>query len=233
MNERPISLIDQIKMHIQLWMNDNQFTKLNKNLSQSLKMVFNEIKLRDAMISTGAGQLKENQTPIAKQRKIFVASFKQRYLQNIDFKYEKPLTPVTNAILTKTIQRLLLQGSNSQQFLEWLWVDFFTLQKNKKYLPADINFVCNSWIIDKFLYVKKESLKIRKKDLVDISVKNQVIELATVYLQKYKEKQFGQKLLVFSRGQIDYKKFVDYFNKNILKVNDEEIKQKLKEITEK
>ena len=214
-----------------MWISDDQFKKIRPQLSQALTMAFNEIKVHDALVSTGAGQLKSNETPLSKQKKIFIAVFKQRYLQNIDLKYEKPLNVTTNAILTKTLQKLLSQGTNSQEFLQWLWTQFFTLQKNKRYLPCDIAFVCNSWIVDKFLYLKKESLRVRKRDLVDIGLKNQITQLAVQFLQKNKDKDFGEKVLLFARGQLTISKFTTLFKKFCEKYEDVETKQNLQELT--
>lgn len=227
MNNRIVSLVDEIRMHLKIWLYDNDFRKLRPELSQALTMAFNQIKVHDAILNTGVGELKENQTPLSKERKIFIAIFKQRYLQNIDLKYDKPLNVTTNAILTKTLQKLLTEGTNSQEFLEWLWTDFFVLEKNKKYLPCDIAFVCNSWIVDKFLYLKKDSLRIRKKDLVDAGIKNKITQLSVPFLQKYKDKEFGEKVLLFARGQITITKFLSIFKKFCEKYGDIETKQKI------
>ena len=230
MNKRVVSLIDQMRMHLMMWISDDEFKKVRPQLSQALTMAFNEIKVHDALVSTGAGELKSNETPLSKQKKIFIAVFKQRYLQNIDLKYEKPLNVTTNAILTKTLQKLLSEGTNSQQFLQWLWTQFFTLQKNKRYLPCDIAFVCNSWIVDKFLYLKKESLRVRKRDLVDIGLKNQITELAVNFLQANKDKDFGEKVLLFARGELTISKFSTLFKKFCEKHDDKETKLKLQEL---
>lgn len=227
---RAISLIDEIKMHILMWIQDDEYKKISPQLKQAITMAHNELKIRDMMIKSGVGELKPDQTPISKERRIFIAIFKQKYLQFIDLKYEKQLTPASNKVLTSTLERLLSQGSNSQQYLQWLWNDFFTIQKNKKYLPCDILFSCNSWIVDKFLYQKKDSLRVRKKDVVDIALKNKITELAVMFLQKHNEKQFGEKILIFSRGQMTMSKFVGIFNKFCQKFSENEIKQKLNEM---
>lgn len=199
-------------------------------------MAHNDLKVRQAIMKSGVGQLKQDETPISKEKRTFIAIFKQKYLQFIDLKYEKQFSPVTNKVLTTTIERLLGQGSNSQQFLEWLWGDFFTLQKNKKYLPCDIVFSCSGWIVDKFLYEHKDKLRMRKQNLVDSGVKNQVMTLAMDFYQKYQtdqdfdKKSFGEKMLLFNRGQMTITKFIGIFKKFCEKAKDKYYLEKLNEI---
>lgn len=227
---RVISLIDQIKMHIMMWTEDDEYKKLSPQLKQAITMANNELKIRQAMIECGASELKPDETPVSKQRRIFIAIFKQKYLQFVDLKYEKQLTPVANKVLTTTIQKLLQQGSNSQQFLEWLWNDFFTMQRNKKYLPCDIIFACSDWIVDKFLYKHKEQLRVRKKDMIETGLKNKVIEVALQFMRNTQEKELGQKILVFSRGEMTLTKFVGIFNKFCEKHSNKQYKDRMSEI---
>ena len=227
---RPISLIDEIRMHVLMWLADDDFKKINPNINQALTTLHNELKIHDALVSVGAGELKDNEQPLTKEKRIFIAIFKQKYLENIDLVYDKQLTPPVNAILTRTIEKLLSEGTNSQEFLEWLWGEFFTMERNKKYLPPDIAFVCSSWIVDKFLFLKKDSLRVRKKDLVDIGLKNKVIELAVTFLKINKDKDFGEKLLVFSRGELTITKFCEIFKKCCDKYKDKDTKDKIEEI---
>jgi len=65
--------------------------------------------------------------------------------------------------------------------------------------------VCSSWIVDKFLYEKKDSLRIRKRDIVDLAIKNKIIELATRLLEEIKERNLGEKILSYSRGDMTIK----------------------------
>lgn len=230
MNNRPIPLIDEIRMHTLLWLSDNEFKKLNPNINQALVTLHNELKIHDALVSVGAGELKDNENPLSKEKRIFIAIFKQKYVENIDLTYDKTLNPATNGILSRTIERLLSEGTNSQEFLEWLWEDFFKMERNKKYLPPDIAFVCNSWIVDKFLFLKKDSLRVRKKDLVDIGIKNKVLELAVPFLKINKDKEFGEKVLSLSRGELTITKFCEIFKKCCDKYSDKETKEKIEEI---
>ena len=227
---RIFPLTEEIKMHVLTWETDPEFKKLSKSLIQALTTVINEIKVHDALISTGAGELNEDETSLSKERKKFIAIFKQRYLQEIDFEYKEPINGVVMAILTKVVERLLTEGTNSKEYLDWLWDEFFVEERNKKYLPPTIQFVCSSWIIDKFIFLKKDSLRIRKKDLVDATIKNIVLELAVKFMETTKDKDFGNKTLNFTRGEITINKFLDIFKKFAIKYKDENILNELNKI---
>lgn len=230
---RVISLSDEIKMHLTLWIADEEFDKLSLDLKNALIASNNSLRIKQALIKCGDGEDNNEQKGIVRQKKEFIAIFKQKYIQNIDMSYDKPMNIVTNSLLIKTIERLLSQGSNSQEYLDWVWDDFFSLQRNKKYLPADIAFVCSSWIVDKFLYEKKDSLRIRKRDIVDLAIKNKIIELATRLLEEIKERNLGEKILSYSRGDMTIKQFVESMKKYCEKHDKKDFLEQLKKIKEK
>ena len=213
---RYIPLIDEIKNHIFTWATDDDWKKLPPALNTALTTVMNELKIYESLKAIGKADERAETTE--KQDKTdFIAIFKQKYLEFTDFEYREPITPVHQAIIYRTVERLRQENSSPLEFLEWFFDEFATNERNKQYMPPTINFVNSTFIIDKFLYQM---------------IRNNLLESAVTLLEKVKDKSLSEKVLAFSRNELTVNKFFDLLLAYSKKYNDNELTDKLVKIKE-
>ena len=67
----------------------------------------------------------------------------------------------------------------------------------------------------------KEALKMRKKEMDNMAVRNMLLEIAIPLVERTKSKEFSQKLIDFSDSKISATKFFDLMKKFAEKLNDQ------------
>ena len=225
---RAVPLIDEIRMHTLMWVSDPDFKRVSPALNQALTTLLNEVKLQNALKEmgeelSGAGSVND-------EKKKFIAIFKSKFLEYTDFEYTEDITSVTSCLVVKLNERLIREGTNSQEYLNWFFDEWAREERNKKYMPPNISFVCTSWIVDKYIFVHKDSLRIRQKDLVMTQAKNKILEISVRYLEKKPNKDMGLKMLAFSRGRESMKKFVDAIKKYAQANGDNDVLKEFEDI---
>lgn len=211
--KRPYPLIDEIKMHVFLWASDNEWKKLPVTIKEAVTTVMNEIKINEALRNSNLidERLPEENSPVNEKRK-FIAIFKQKYMEYCDFAYNGTIDAGTLFIIGQVLQRLISEGSDSLEYLNWFFDEFMKDEYNKsRFAPPTIKVALSNHVVDKYMFLNKDALKVRKQDIKNIQVRNSVMLLATQFLEKSKDKEFGQKVLDYSRGNIPLRKFVSLF----------------------
>lgn len=230
--KRPYPLIDEIKMHVFLWASDSEWKKLPPAIKEAITITMNEIKISEALKNSGLEDertLTEN-SPAHEKRK-FIAIFKQKYLEYCDFAYNGVIDAGTLFIIGNLVQRLESEGANSLDYLNWFFDEFMKDEYNKqKFAPPTIKIAVANFAVDKYLFLNKDSLRVKKQDLQNIRVKNAVMLIATKFLEKTRDKEFGQKVLDFSRGNITLRKFSSLFLAMLERHKDAEMLKELKSI---
>lgn len=224
-------LIEEIKNHIFQWATEEDWKKIPPALNVALTQVMNELKIYESL--KAAGQEDERSETSEKQdKKEFIAIFKQKYLEFTDLNFRDPITPVHQVIISKSIKLLRQEGATPLEFIEWFFDDFATQERNKQFMPPTINFMLSSFVVNKFLYQMKETLKMRKKDVDNMAISNLLLQIGVDLLDKVKDKNLSTKVLAFSRKEISIKKFVELLNNFAIKYNENDVIEKLKEIIE-
>lgn len=228
---RYISLIDEIRNHVFTWATDDDWKKLPPTVNTAITTLMNELKIYESLKAIGKN---DERTEVSeKQDKTdFIAIFKQKYLEFTDFNYREPITPVHQAIIYKTVQRLRQEGSSPIEYLEWFFDDFATNERNKQFMPPTINFVNATFVVDKYLYQMKETLKMRKKDISQMALRNNLLTLAVPFLEKIKDKSLSAKVLAFSRNELTITKFYELLLAYAKKYNETELIDKLVKMKE-
>lgn len=225
-------LIEEIKNHVFQWATEEDWKKIPPALNVALTQVMNELKIYESL--KAAGQEDERSETSEKQdKKEFIAIFKQKYLEFTDLNFRDPITPVHQVIISKSIKLLRQEGATPLEFIEWFFDDFATQERNKQFMPPTINFMLSSFVVNKFLYQMKETLKMRKKDVDNMAISNLLLQIGVDLLDKVKDKNLSTKVLAFSRKEISVKKFVELLNNFAIKYNENDVIEKLKEIMEK
>jgi len=230
--KRPYPLLDEIKMHVFLWASDNEWKKLPPAIKEAVTITMNEIKVSEALKSYGIEdeRVTPENLPSSEKRK-FIAIFKQKYLEYSDLVYNGTIDSATLFIVGNLVQRLVAEGASSIEYLNWFFDEFMREEYNKKkYAPPSIKIATSSFVVDKYLFLNKDNLRVRKQSLLNAKVKNAVTELATRFLEKIKNREFALKILDFSKGEISLKKFSTIFLTLLHKNNENEMIEELKKI---
>lgn len=229
---RPYPLIDEIKMHVFLWTSDNEWKKLPPAIKEAINITMNEIKISEALKNSGLEdeRMQTDNSPANEKRK-FIAIFKQKYTEYCDFVYNNVIDAGTLFIVGQLVQRLNSEGSNSLDYLTWFFDEFMRDEYNKnKYAPPSIKIVTSNFVVDKYLFLNKDALRVKKQDLQNIRVKNAIMLIATKFLEKVRDKEFGQKVLEFSRGNLTIRKFSSLFLAMLERHKEKELLNDLKSI---
>ena len=230
--KRPYPLIDEIKMHVFTWVADNEWKKLPPTVKEAINIVQNEIKVREVLKNSGLEDERTatDNSPATEKRK-YIAIFKQKYLEYCDFAYNGVIDTGTLFIVGETVKRLASEGSNSLEYLNWFFDEFMKDEYNKsKYAPPSIKITVSNFAIDKYLFIHKDILRVKKQDLQNSKIKNAIMLIATRFLEKIRDKDFGQKVLEFSRGNISVRKFSSVFLAMLQRHNENEMIEELKGI---
>ena len=218
-SSRYYPLIDEIKYHVFNWATENEWKKLPKALNVALTQVMNEIKIYEALKSTG--QVDDREDRNEKQDKIaFINLFKRKYLELTDLNFNDPITPIHQVNINRVITEISREGGNYAEFIEWFFDDFCSLESNKKFLPPQINFMCSSAVVNKYLFLMKDTLKMRKKEMDNMAVRNMLLGIAIPFLERVKNKEFSQKILDFSNGILTASKFFELMKQFANKLDD-------------
>lgn len=207
-SKRYYPLIDEIKYHVFNWATDEEWKKLPAKVNVALTNLMNELKIQEALQSVGSN-IDDEESNEKKDKWAFITLFKKKYLELTDFNFNDPITPINQVNINRVIQDINREGGTYTEFIEWFFDDFCSLESNKKFMPPQINFMCSSNIVNKFLYVMKDSLKLRKRDMDNLAVRNMLLGIALPFVERTKSKEFSQKILDFSNEKITATKFFD------------------------
>lgn len=230
-NDRYIPLIDEIKYHVFQWATDKDWKTVPTTINVAMTQLMNELKIYETLKSMGVSdeRCKEDKK---KDTWAFIGLFKRKYLECCDIVYKETMDP---KIVTINIQRVIkditAEGGRYSEFIEWFFDDFLSLEQNKKYMPPSISLICKSFIVTKYLYEKKDELKLRKQEISQQSIRNALIEIALPFAERIKSKEFTQKIMDFSNQNITITKFFDLMKAFAKKMNDEEAIQACEKIS--
>ena len=228
-NGRYYPLIDEIKNHVFQWATEEDWKKIPPALNAALTNVMNELKIYESLKAIGQEDARVESTE--KQDKIdFIAIFKQKYLEFTDLNYREKITPVHQLLISNNMKLLRQNGASPLEFLEWFFDDFATQERNKQYMPPTIQFTLSSFIVNKFLFQMKETLKMRKRDIDNMAISNMLLNIAIPFLEETKDKDLSLKILSFSQKELTVKKFMELLLGFAQKYNKQDIISKINEL---
>jgi hypothetical protein len=220
-NKRYYPLIDEIKYHVFNWATEEEWKKLPRNINVALTTLMNELKIQESLQKAGTlSNNNEDEGNEKSNRNAFIAFFKRKYLEFTDLNFNQPITPINNVSINRVLHDINQEGGNFTEFIEWFFDDFCAIESNKKFMPPQINFMCSTFVVNKYLYTMKDTLKMRKKEMDNIAVRNMLLGIALPFVERTKNKQLSQKVLDFSNSKITATKFFDLLKQFANKLED-------------
>lgn len=230
-SSRYYPLIEEIKNHVFNWATESDYKKLPKSVVVVLTQLMNELKIQDSLKI--AGKTVDDNEVSEKDNKIaFITLFKRKYLELTDLNFDCPITPLNQVNISRVIKKINASGGSFTEFIEWFFDDFCALENNKQCMPPQINFMCSTFVVNKYLYIMKDTLKMRKKEMDNMAVRNMLLQIALPFVERTKSKEFSQKILDYSNSKITSTKFFDLMKQFAMKLNDTQTIEECKKIDE-
>lgn len=221
---RYIPLFDEIKNHVFQWAVDADWKTLPRAVNTALTTVMNELKIAEELSKIGGIDERDSIDP-KKDKKAFFALFKRKYVETCDMSYNDPMDVVTQVNIARVIETIHKEGGNYVEFIEWFFDDWLSLEQNKKYIPPSVNLMCKNFVVTKYLYEMKDTLKMRKREMDEQGVRNMLLEIALSMAKRTGSKEFSEKILDFNNQRISATKFFEQMKIFADKLNDKEAKE--------
>lgn len=201
---RPISLHEEIKMHVLMWMGDVDFNKLSTNEKNSVLSLHDSVSIADALQQVGdiCCDITDDKNKLTNERKRFIAIFKSKYLDLTDMNYGETLDGIGIIKINKFVEKLIEQSSDSLEYLNWFFDDFARLEINKKYMPPSYGFVLQEWVVSKYFYANKDKFSIRKKDTLKSERRMVLTKLSVEMFNETQDKELGKEILDFGKHRV-------------------------------
>lgn len=214
---RKISLIEEINFHLNMWKEDDTYNNLSGAIKDSINAILSEITVleQSKKLSQKHGiDVTSSSNHVTSELKKFIAIFEQRYTELTNLNYEEKLSPVQRLNLKSFVEELILQGSNSMEYLEWFFDDFCRLESTKKYMPPNLMFCAKDWVKNKFYFLKKDDLARRRGDAKVSDLKRVLVQMANEMFNTTHNEEIGKNIILVSKGQLpvtNFKKIVEKF----------------------
>lgn len=180
---RPISLEDEIKQHLVIWQSDADFNKMHLMIKKSVLYLLDTIQTTQSVKDMVDMEVDaKNEKNIEMRR--FIAIYKKKYMEMTDMECDEAIDGTTCVILKSVCKQLIDQSSNVSEFLTWVFDDYYKRPEMEKHMPPCIKFTVGKMTMKKFFYEHRDKLKIRKKDLGE---SEQRLELMKIAVELYKE----------------------------------------------
>lgn len=235
---RYIQLIDDIKNHVFQWATDDDWKKLPPKVNVALVTLMNELKVVDA-VKTMTGKDDDSDESIRSEKKRFVAVFRKKYLEYAKMEHTEPISPVSQCNIARVLERLKNEGGNYVEFLEWFFYDFLSIEENKEKWgsPPVLNQMCSNFILNKYLFKMKDTLRIRKENISQEATRTMLLEIAFPMQKRILDDAFAQKIIDFDNKVIAATKFFSLMTAFAKKHNDiegieacDKIREKIEEL---
>lgn len=215
--DRPITLDGEIKMHCLMWKNDYQFKNLNKFVQESILATLDALSIAGSLKSQELILSPSDDKKTIETRK-FISIYKQKYLELTDFTCEEKFTGATFVIIGNVIQKFLENMSGAEEYLNWLFDDYFREPGNKNLLPPNLKLVLSNFVINKYLFIMKDTLLVRKRDTSNSRQRLALMKIAVEILELTQDEELGGLLIKFGQNKISYAK-AEKFMKDFVERN--------------
>ena len=215
---RYIELIDDINNHVFQWATDVDWARLPPKVNVALTTLMNELKIAKAL--KDAGETDSDEESITAEKRKFIAFFKKKHLESLSMEFNDTITPINQVNIARVITTLKAEGGKYVEFIEWFFDEYCALEENKKFLPPEINFMCSNFIVKKYIFTMKDTLRMRKENINKEAARTMLLEIALPMQKRLARSDFAQKIIDFDNQTISATKFFDLMKAFAKKYND-------------
>jgi len=207
---RVITLEEEIKLHVLLWKNDHQFKHLNKFVKDSIEKILEAIETADSIKKAETVAFDTSKDIKNTNSNKFIAIFKSKYMELTDYECEEKVTEVKYIIIRKAVEKIMFEESNVTEYLNWVFDDFLRRPENQTFNPPSVGTVVSNFVLNKYLFEKKEDLRVRKKDAEENEKKLALVKIASEVYELCQDKDVAEMIVKFSKHAVTITKFKEY-----------------------
>jgi len=226
------SLNDEIRGHLIMWQNDKQFSRLSHSNQVGINFLVDafevdnqlaEMKKQHSNSTSGSRSIEHE------KRKLYIAIYKQKFLELTDLNCEETFTGATNVIISTHITKLEKAGGTVEEYLHWMF-DYLNTDGAKKLLPPSIKLTLSTSMFTKFMYENKGRLKLRKQDISDAKLKVEIMQLGLDIWRETQDEDIAKNVDKLGKGQYTLKKVLNFYKTFAKKTQSESILKKVNEL---
>jgi hypothetical protein len=215
-----------------MWIENSEYSQMPNSIKDSMNDIIADISVLEQSKNLSEKyeiSLEKSKSNVTTELKRYLSIFNQRYLELMNLDYNEKLSPVFKIKIKAFVENLLIQGSSASDYLEWFFEDFARLECNKKYMPPTLIFTTKDWIINKYLFQKKDELSRRRGDLEKSQLKLKLVEMAKKMFEITKDENLGKSIISVANGTLPVTNFKKVVLQHAKKFNFEEILIELQE----
>lgn len=200
---RVIELPLEIKQHLLVWQSDPYFKKMDKSIQNYVKNFIDILQIAE---DNPTIEKEKNASLEIKGAQKFIGLFQKAYLELIGRETTEKFNGVTIKIFSTQVKKLIEAGATVEDYVNWLFKEFFLEPANQRCLPPNVNFCMSCNMIEKFLFVKKDELLMRKKSNDESEKRVEFIKVVKKLYDIFKDRTIAQVILNLARNEITIKK---------------------------
>lgn len=225
---RVIELPVEIKQHLLVWRSDPYFKKMDKSIQNYVKDFIDLLDIVEK--NPEVVEIKEKGNNEIKGAQRFIGLFQGAYEKLIGTKCTENFNGITIRIYGTQIKKILEAYGTVDEYIEWLFNDFFMDKRNQNLLPPNANFCMSSNMVDKFLYVKKDVFLSRRKDNIEMEKREKFVKILKELYNIFNSKELGQTIIKLARNEITLRAAYKIVKDFCIENNDNETIEKIEKI---
>lgn len=228
---RVIELPVEIKQHLLVWRSDPYFKKMDKSIQNAIKDLIDlmDIVEKNPQII----ETKDKATNEMKGAQRFIGLFTREYEKLTGSEFKEVFNGISMKIYSMQIKKILDAYGSVDEYVEWLFNEFFMDKSNHKLLPPNVNFCMSANMIDKFLYIKRDIFLSRRKDGIETEKRTAVVGVLKELYSIFNSKEIAQLIIKLARNEITLRSAYKATKEFCLSNNDTETIEKLEKILRK
>jgi len=143
----------------------------------------------------------------------FIAVFRDRYAREVDLEYKSQISPDEIGMIKALLKKFLDKNVDFEDYLDWVFDDFFEKKNNVDTFSPTIKFVCGSFLSSKFFFINRDKLRKRAMSVETKSRRETIRSHGKILFRKTKDKMVRKWLEWESEKTISTEDLEDYLKK--------------------
>lgn len=228
-DDRPIDFIDEVRVHLALWMGDTGYKSVNPYIKEAFQQLADALDI-SATIQRAGGDGNGNVNINNVNAKRLIKMYKDKYLELTDLNCEEDIAGSTFIIISRLAEKLDKEGSSTPEYIGWFFDEFLRQPENRKFIPPNIKLLTSNFMTQKYFYDKKDLFKMRKKDVGEQKRKLELLKVASELFDSTNDEQLGTTLVQFGKNLTTYLKLENSVILVAEKTGDKNIINKINEL---
>jgi len=117
----------------------------------------------------------------------FIALFRDRYAHETDMEYKSKFDPDEIGMMKGIIKKLTEKEVDIDEYLGWIFDDFFEDENNRKKFTPSVKLVCGTFVASKFFMNNRDRIRQRKTHIEEKSQRDSIRQHAKILYRRTKD----------------------------------------------